>query len=66
MQTQIISTSKVWLVTGASQGLGKAIVTTLLNAGYKVAATSSNIKTLINIFGEISDCFLPLEMNLMK
>jgi len=34
--------SKVWLVTGASKGLGLELVTQLLAKGYRVAATSRN------------------------
>lgn len=35
-----MSTKKVWFVTGASKGLGLALVKTLLREGYRVAATS--------------------------
>ncbi len=34
--------SKVWYITGASQGLGLALVKKLLEGGYRVAATSRN------------------------
>jgi NAD(P)-dependent dehydrogenase (short-subunit alcohol dehydrogenase family) len=41
-----MSTVKVWFVTGASRGLGLALVKELLRKGYKVAATSKNVNEL--------------------
>src|SRR6478735_12091460 len=38
--------SKVWYVTGASQGLGLILVKKLLAGGYRVAATSRNVQKL--------------------
>ncbi len=35
-----MSSSKVWYVTGASQGLGLSLVRQLLTAGHRVVATS--------------------------
>ena len=67
MQIQTIShsnMSKVWFVTGASQGLGKAIVEELLLQGYKVAATSRNVDTLIQLFGNKREDFFPIALNL--
>jgi NAD(P)-dependent dehydrogenase (short-subunit alcohol dehydrogenase family) len=54
---------KVWFVTGASQGLGLALVKALLAEGYYVAATSRKRRDLINAVGE-SDNFFPVEMDL--
>src|SRR4051812_28250028 len=39
-----MSSKKTAIVTGASQGIGAALVEALLNAGYNVVATSRNIK----------------------
>lgn len=36
------STTKTWLITGASQGLGLAMTFAALNAGYKVIACARN------------------------
>lgn len=44
-------TKKVWLITGASKGLGLSLVKELLKEGYSVAATSRNIDELINTIG---------------
>lgn len=54
----------IWFVTGASKGLGHSIVAKLLSQGYKVAATSRSLDALIKAFGEESNQFLPLSMNL--
>ncbi len=60
-----MSTSKVWYVTGASQGLGLILVKKLLGKGYRVAATSRNVHTLRQAVGLIdSDRFFPLEVDL--
>ncbi len=56
---------KVWFVTGASKGLGLSLVKQLLNAGYKVAATSRNAKDLTDAVGSAGESFLPLMVNLV-
>jgi len=60
-----MNTSKVWYVTGASQGLGLTLVKKLLENGYRVAATSRNVQKLKEAVGVIdSDRFLPLVVDL--
>src|SRR4029077_8615659 len=60
-----MNTSKVWYVTGASQGLGLTLVKKLLEGGYRVAATSRNAQTLKKAVGVIdTDRFLPLAVDL--
>jgi NAD(P)-dependent dehydrogenase (short-subunit alcohol dehydrogenase family) len=59
-----METKKVWFVTGASKGLGLALVKKLLANNYRVVATSRNFKSLIAEVGETSETFLPLEVNL--
>jgi NAD(P)-dependent dehydrogenase (short-subunit alcohol dehydrogenase family) len=56
--------NKVWLVTGASKGLGLALVKKLLSEGYKVAATSRNLSDLNQAVDANSEQFLPLAVNL--
>ena len=56
--------SKVWFVTGASKGLGLALVKKLLDEGYLVVATSRNISELQKAINEESTAFLPLEVDL--
>jgi len=57
--------SKVWYVTGASQGLGLTLVKKLLENGYRVVATSLDANTLSQAVGLIDkDRFLPLAVDL--
>lgn len=57
--------SKVWYVTGCSKGLGLSLVKQLLQKGQGVAATTRNIKSLIEKIGnDYSNSFLPLEVDL--
>ena len=55
---------KVWLVTGASKGLGLTLVNKLLATGYKVVATSRDIEALKEAVNNTSVNFLPLEVDL--
>lgn len=60
-----MNTSKVWYVTGASQGLGLILVKKLLANGYRVAATSRNVQKLKEAVDVIdADRFLPLVVDL--
>jgi short-subunit dehydrogenase len=60
-----MNTSKVWFVTGASQGLGLILVKKLLENGYRVAATSRDAHTLNQAAGLIDkERFLPLAVDL--
>jgi NAD(P)-dependent dehydrogenase (short-subunit alcohol dehydrogenase family) len=55
---------KVWLVTGASKGLGLTLVKKLLQSGYCVVATTRNVQSLIDEVGRVSETFLPLRVDL--
>lgn len=57
---------KVWLVTGCSKGLGKALVEELIAQGYPVAGTSRSKESLEKSIGAESDLFLPLSMNVKE
>ncbi|WP_343617489.1 SDR family NAD(P)-dependent oxidoreductase [Flavobacterium sp.] len=57
--------NKVWFVTGASKGLGLELVKKLLAEGFKVAATSRSESSLIKELGNVTENFLPLEMDLV-
>src|SRR5258708_1200508 len=60
-----MNTSKVWYVTGASQGLGLILVKKLLENGYRVAASSRDAHTLSQAVELIDkDRFLPLAVDL--
>lgn len=60
-----MDTNKVWLVTGASKGLGLALVKELIAQGYRVAGTSRSLGSLEKVI-EKSDNFLPLEMDILN
>jgi NAD(P)-dependent dehydrogenase (short-subunit alcohol dehydrogenase family) len=59
-----MSTSHIWFVTGASQGLGLALARQLLAAGHRVAATSRSLDSLTQALGAASPTLLPLETDL--
>ncbi|MDR6514535.1 SDR family NAD(P)-dependent oxidoreductase [Chryseobacterium camelliae] len=59
-----METNKVWFVTGASKGLGFELVKKLLSEGFRVAATSRSVGSLVSSFGEASENFLPLGMDI--
>jgi NADP-dependent 3-hydroxy acid dehydrogenase YdfG len=47
--------SKVWLITGASRGLGRAFTEEALKAGHRVMVTARNSEQLVEVasrFGE--------------
>lgn len=58
-------TKKVWFITGASKGLGLTLVNRLLAEGYRVAATSRDVKQLKNAVGDSSSNFLPLQVDIV-
>ncbi|WP_306352809.1 oxidoreductase [Flavobacterium sp. '19STA2R22 D10 B1'] len=60
-----MESKKVWLITGASKGLGLVFVKQLLAAGNKVAATTRTIKALTDSLGSVNDNLLPLEVDLL-
>lgn len=60
-----MNTNKVWLVTGASKGLGLSLVNRLLSEGYKVAATSRDVKKLLSGAGGENKNLLALDVDLV-
>ncbi|OQP48884.1 SDR family oxidoreductase [Niastella populi] len=56
--------NKIWFVTGASKGLGLALVKKLLSSGYRVAATSRNVTDLQRAVNAGREVFLPLSVDL--
>lgn len=60
-----METKKVWLVTGASKGLGLTLVKRLVQEGYRVAATSREVDALRAEVGQTPD-FLPLQVDLVS
>jgi NAD(P)-dependent dehydrogenase (short-subunit alcohol dehydrogenase family) len=62
----MIAMKKVWLVTGASKGLGLALVKRLLQEGYPVAATTRDTKGLLSALGGKNELLLPLNVSLTQ
>jgi NAD(P)-dependent dehydrogenase (short-subunit alcohol dehydrogenase family) len=60
-----MNTKKVWFVTGASKGLGLALVKALLANGYSVAATSRTVQSLEKELGSAEN-FLPLSADVVN
>ncbi len=55
---------KVWFITGASRGLGLALIKNLLAAGHRVAAASKHLPELVETISKTPDAgFLPLEFD---
>lgn len=61
-----MSNKKVWLVTGASKGLGLSLVKLLLQQGNKVVGTSRNKQALIDAVGSSEKNFLAVETDLVN
>ncbi|WP_313462284.1 SDR family NAD(P)-dependent oxidoreductase [Achromobacter sp.] len=60
-----MNTEKIWLVTGASTGLGLVLVKMLLDRGVKVAATARDGDALLEAVGaKLEGQFLPLSVDL--
>ncbi|OON68521.1 SDR family NAD(P)-dependent oxidoreductase [Hymenobacter sp. CRA2] len=59
-----MKTNQIWFVTGASRGLGLALVRQLLATGYSVAATSRNLAELRGTVPPEQAGFLALHMDL--
>lgn len=60
------STPKIWFVTGASRGLGAAIVRAALDAGDRVVATARRRDALVETFGPDSDSLLSVSLDVTR
>lgn len=58
-----MTNTKVWLVTGASSGIGLEIAKAALAAGNKVIATGRNAEKVTKAFGELSDNLLVVQLD---
>jgi len=56
----------VWLITGASSGLGAATAAAVLAAGHQVAATARSLPSLEGLVAEYGDQVFPVEMDLRR
>lgn len=66
MQKQkiIMDNQKVWLITGASKGMGLEITKAVLNKGQKVIATSRNLDALKEKFEHHEKNLLPIRLDI--
>ena len=60
------STPKIWFVTGASRGLGAALVRAALDAGDRVVATARRRDALVETFGPDSDSLLSVPLDVTR
>jgi NAD(P)-dependent dehydrogenase (short-subunit alcohol dehydrogenase family) len=58
--------SKVWLITGASRGLGRAFTEEVLNAGHRVVATARNADQLAEIASRFGDSVRTVSLDVTK
>jgi NAD(P)-dependent dehydrogenase (short-subunit alcohol dehydrogenase family) len=54
---------QVWFVTGASRGLGRAVVEEVLAAGHRVVATARDVAALRALADASGDHLLPVELD---
>ncbi|RII94452.1 SDR family NAD(P)-dependent oxidoreductase [Clavibacter michiganensis] len=55
--------SQVWIVTGSSRGLGRAITENALAAGDRIAATARDPRQLSDLVEQFGDAILPLQLD---
>jgi NAD(P)-dependent dehydrogenase (short-subunit alcohol dehydrogenase family) len=58
--------SKVWLITGASRGLGRAFTEEALKAGHRVLATARNSEQLVEVAGKFGQSVRIVSLDVTK
>jgi NAD(P)-dependent dehydrogenase (short-subunit alcohol dehydrogenase family) len=58
--------SKVWLITGCSSGLGRALAEAVSLQGHRVVATARDVSTLGSLAASLPDNVLPLSLDVTQ
>jgi NAD(P)-dependent dehydrogenase (short-subunit alcohol dehydrogenase family) len=58
--------SKVWLITGASRGLGRAFTEEALRAGHRVVATARNSEHLAEVASKFGESVRTVSLDVTK
>jgi len=62
----MLKNNDVWLITGCSSGLGRALAEETLKAGYRVVATARNASALSNLVSAHGDAVLAVALDVTK
>jgi NAD(P)-dependent dehydrogenase (short-subunit alcohol dehydrogenase family) len=62
----MLKNNDVWLITGCSSGLGRALAEETLKAGYRVVATARNASALTNLVSTHGDAVLAVALDVTK
>jgi NAD(P)-dependent dehydrogenase (short-subunit alcohol dehydrogenase family) len=62
----MLRNNDVWLITGCSSGLGRALAEETLKAGYRVVATARNASALSNLVSAHGDAVLAVALDVTK
>src|SRR5258706_2366754 len=60
------TSSKVWFITGASSGFGRAFAEHALARGHRVVATARNPETLVNLTAKAPDHVIALSLDVTR
>jgi len=59
----MLQKNDVWLITGSSKGLGRALVEVALTAGYRVVATARKLSDVEELREQFGEAVLPLTLD---
>jgi NAD(P)-dependent dehydrogenase (short-subunit alcohol dehydrogenase family) len=62
----MIKRNAVWLITGCSKGLGRALAQRVLKSGYRVVLTARNAASLSDLVEQHSESALAVELDITK
>jgi NAD(P)-dependent dehydrogenase (short-subunit alcohol dehydrogenase family) len=62
----MIRKNAVWLITGCSKGLGRALARQVLEAGYRAVVTARDISAVEDIVGDYGEAALAFELDVTR